>query len=252
MQTDPVGYGYVYCGNNPLGYVDPSGLLRISFYDGSDEGWSRGANGDQFKEVADDEYFDIKVNMRPPDHLNMTETEWIIAVLDAIVNYLGYEVTDVYFFDHGIVDDPSNPSDVVGLEFGDEHLFWNPEGEEKGLEGFMKKLQNVTPQGSTLHFRHCYAGADEDKLKSLVEWSHRRVTGSTGEIYYGNLPKVYRPNWEPFFGEDGPDYYPFNINPFTKEASKYVQATPVFEEGEIIAVTVSDYVAPVGTHRFTY
>jgi len=26
MQTDPVGYGYAYCGNNPIGRVDPSGL----------------------------------------------------------------------------------------------------------------------------------------------------------------------------------------------------------------------------------
>jgi RHS repeat-associated protein len=27
MQTDPVGYGYVYCGNNPLNMVDPSGSI---------------------------------------------------------------------------------------------------------------------------------------------------------------------------------------------------------------------------------
>jgi len=27
LQTDPVGYGYGYCGNNPLGRVDPFGLL---------------------------------------------------------------------------------------------------------------------------------------------------------------------------------------------------------------------------------
>ena len=29
MQTDPVGYGYGYCGNNPLGRIDPSGLVPI-------------------------------------------------------------------------------------------------------------------------------------------------------------------------------------------------------------------------------
>ncbi|MFB0552415.1 MAG: RHS repeat-associated core domain-containing protein, partial [Phycisphaerae bacterium] len=27
MQTDPVGYGYTYCSNNPLGRVDPFGLM---------------------------------------------------------------------------------------------------------------------------------------------------------------------------------------------------------------------------------
>jgi RHS repeat-associated protein len=26
LQTDPVGYGYAYCSNNPLAYVDPYGL----------------------------------------------------------------------------------------------------------------------------------------------------------------------------------------------------------------------------------
>jgi len=35
MQTDPVGYSaginwYIYCGNNPLGYIDPSGLWDFS------------------------------------------------------------------------------------------------------------------------------------------------------------------------------------------------------------------------------
>jgi len=36
MQTDPVGYGYAYCGNNPLGRVDPSGLEYV-FLDLEDE-----------------------------------------------------------------------------------------------------------------------------------------------------------------------------------------------------------------------
>ncbi len=39
MQTDPVGYGaginwYLYCGNNPVGFVDPMGLAKY-FYDAS-------------------------------------------------------------------------------------------------------------------------------------------------------------------------------------------------------------------------
>ena len=30
LQTDPVGYGYAYCSNNPLTNVDPSGLLETT------------------------------------------------------------------------------------------------------------------------------------------------------------------------------------------------------------------------------
>ena len=33
LQTDPVGYGYGYCGNNPLGFVDPFGLFYYGFLD---------------------------------------------------------------------------------------------------------------------------------------------------------------------------------------------------------------------------
>lgn len=29
LQTDPVAYGYAYCGNNPVGCVDPSGLFTL-------------------------------------------------------------------------------------------------------------------------------------------------------------------------------------------------------------------------------
>jgi RHS repeat-associated protein len=37
LQTDPVGYGYAYCGNNPLNAVDPTGLIleRLSFSQGN-------------------------------------------------------------------------------------------------------------------------------------------------------------------------------------------------------------------------
>jgi RHS repeat-associated protein len=40
LQTDPVGYGYAYCGNNPVRCVDPSGLdsYILSYGGGLDDG----------------------------------------------------------------------------------------------------------------------------------------------------------------------------------------------------------------------
>ena len=32
LQTDPIGSGYNYCGNNPLNFVDPSGCHRVDRY----------------------------------------------------------------------------------------------------------------------------------------------------------------------------------------------------------------------------
>jgi len=32
LQTDPIGYGYGYCGNNPIGFVDPSGCHEENRY----------------------------------------------------------------------------------------------------------------------------------------------------------------------------------------------------------------------------
>jgi RHS repeat-associated protein len=44
LQTDPVGYGYGYCANNPLNFVDPSGLLqRFAFLQEGDPGYIEGS-----------------------------------------------------------------------------------------------------------------------------------------------------------------------------------------------------------------
>ncbi len=32
LQTDPIGYGYGYCANNPMNYVDPSGNYKVRFW----------------------------------------------------------------------------------------------------------------------------------------------------------------------------------------------------------------------------
>ena len=58
LQADPIGYGdgmniYTYCGNNPLGFLDPSGFASVAIYDPADEGGGGNfATGQQFKAVA--------------------------------------------------------------------------------------------------------------------------------------------------------------------------------------------------------
>jgi len=113
MQTDPVGYSaginwYLYCRNNPLNWLDPSGLLAIAFYDGGDPGSFPYAGGSDFKEMADD--FTYYYDIRDANALGMTYTEYITWALE---NWLPTDpcdpcdvITDVYIYDHASVSLP--------------------------------------------------------------------------------------------------------------------------------------------------
>jgi RHS repeat-associated protein len=212
LQTDPVGYGagmnlYRYCGNSPVGHVDPSGLITVAFYDGGDRD-----NGNSFREGADDRpAFTFSYDMRNGEP-NMTCAEYIIFVLGNL-HKNNVEVTDVYIFDHGMsnLNDPNSH----GLQIGDE-IFWQGSVE---LKKFSEDLASVTgtddpdtPEydGTTLNFRNCYAG---NLVEDIAEWSKRKATGYTDVVipWVANFP-------EPDEKErPGPDYY---------GTGKYVEATP--------------------------
>jgi len=198
MQQDPIGYNdgvnlYSYCGNNPLGKVDPSGLLgiedlprnfgdpiqvKIAFYDGSDKGYDLDgdgtidtATGVEFLEAAND--FKITVNGQEYDaFFDMSTAEnvgdfirsWIVRL-----DFFGYEVADAYFYDHGGVDDGD-----LYLEFGNEE--YGPD-QFKSF-GWAIQHDSRIPANLTFHFRNCMLGEHPDLMKKLVEWLGRPVTGA--------------------------------------------------------------------------
>ena len=204
LQTDPVGYGagmnlYAYCGNNPLVFVDPFGLISIAFAD-----WDDDTLGGAFREAADD--FDYSFNMRSP-HEHISDTEWVITILEALKYYTQLEITDIYLFDHSLYDTDGS---MWGLQFGGEELSWEDE-----LEGFCNELERFTEPDTKIHFRHCFVAYTEDTdvidaplLRDLATWTNRTVTGATGMVYYIGNQRTYKPNYEPLpGGEDGPDHY---------------------------------------------
>jgi RHS repeat-associated protein len=213
LQTDPVGYSagmnlYRYCVNNPLSYVDPSGLLgiadlpwnlgdtiqvQIAFYDGGDEG-APDRNGDGIPDIADGAMLlnaanDFKITVNGVEYdafLDFRDATssvdfWIREMIGRL-NFRGYEVTDVYFFDHSTGN--------ISLEFG-EHAM---NEEELKKFGWAVKHDRLIPDNCTFHFRNCRVANDKKFLKNLAKWFGHSVTGCVGDVGYSLEEK------------DGPDY----------------------------------------------
>jgi len=209
MQTDPIGYGYGYCGNNPLAFVDPSGLIAISFYDPDDPGIyvsSTGeilygaSTGDQFKESSDD---------WGEHSYAMTSARDVIMKI-AELQQEGEKITEIYFHDHSL---PliSDQEKIEGLQFGEDGIDGGLMRDDRGdghsnLEIFMYILAELTPDSTMLHFRQCNVamGIEEggSLLEDLANWSNRFVTGSD-VIIVDESPVVFQDDWE----VPGPDYY---------------------------------------------
>jgi len=232
LQTDPIGYDdginvYCYCRNSPISWIDPLGLKRVAFYDGSDPGEGFFAqNGNMFHESADDDYFDYSFDMRPPEEVQewlkanglpeMTCLQYVACKLLELQN-AGIEVTEVFFFDHGL---------ETGLEFGDD--FYERDGSgDLSLQHAAEMLGAATEEGTTLHFRNCYAGC---LVKDIAMWSGRRATGFECELVnkYDDIPY-----WEYDEGYErkGPEYEP-------RYEGQYVKATPVIEDGRVVDVRI--------------
>lgn len=168
------------------------------------------ASGAQFREAADDFitpsikgdtyklYFDMA------DIKSLSElTTFIEKRVNGLKMY-GYDVTDVYFFDHSAGTDGV----VEGLYFGETVYVTALEIEDKGKD---LAWDRILPAEATVHFRNCSIGSENnrDLLQNLATWTNRTVTGGTGLTIYsyphnnenGNI-NLYDPSWE----EDGADY----------------------------------------------
>jgi RHS repeat-associated protein len=283
LQTDPIGYGdgmnaYRYVGNGPGRWSDPFGLARksweelprnngdpiqisIAFYNGSAPGFytdkngklHANASGAQFQEAADDfvvdvggDTYELYFDMGDIADLDSL-TEFISARL-AGLEFYGYDVTDVYFFDHSVVASDTDAT-IIGLQFG-ENVYIT--AAEIAAHGKDYAWDRILPENATVHFRHCYVGNEKNRglLKNLAVWTNRSATGGTGATNPSyphddgdvTKPTPYDPTWEDGYA---PDLDPTDRIPDYTYGSLW-GASPTKAPGEIWAqyrpVTLLEYI----------
>ena len=213
LQTDRVGYQagmnlYRYCGNNPLNFVDPSGLIRVAFYDPTYEVYDANDNvietTGQMEAWADDSYFDVRIPM--------WSSQDVLDGLQRLIDQ-GYKIDEVFFFDHSVgTGDPARYGRLNGLQFGDETLSFD----DGTMEKFFKDMKGLLGAGIEYHSRSCYLGnpMNYDRLMSIAEWTEGTVTGAVGHLH-SNIYKDKNGQWtdtkttDPRTGKtvDVPDYW---------------------------------------------
>jgi len=178
---------YLYCQNEPISWVDPWGLDRVSFYDWADEGGPGMADGANFTQAATDNYFDWNFRMSSI----RSAVFWLGVLQD-----LNVSIDDVYVFDHG---------NAGFQEFGNDKLSFHPAyaDELPWLSQDWSQLAGMVEEKGTIHLRGCNVAKGNEGLKFimlLARLGDRNVTAFdetvtyTGEVWgapdyysFGNL-----------------------------------------------------------------
>jgi len=149
--------------------IDPWGLIAVSFYDGSDQGGVRRADGWDFQAAA--------ASTGSIWSFNVQSLEMIEYALWLVKEGFGYDIDDVYIFDHG----------------AQENDFWSEHRQEIGNEnpeysnsGWIAVASHIDPQG-TIHLRGCGVATDYAGRNYIMNFAHRtrrKVTAFDRNVIY--------------------------------------------------------------------
>jgi len=203
LQTDRIGYRngmniYAYCGNDPITYVDPSGLawedplVRIVFFDGSETNDA----GEKYQaREAEDGFWDIRIDMgsgAAKAHGYSSTLEYLQVIFKGLKSIIwqnipidektGLKIYDidtqikiqgVWFLDHG-------------WQYGDHVAPGDPEFQNT-LGALKESLKNNNGAGAPIHLRGCKSGVDlgdnwGPEIETVATFTGHPVTGALGDV----------------------------------------------------------------------
>ena len=176
LSKDPIGISgglnqYVFCGNNPVNFTDPWGLMSVHLYDGNDNGRDRGVAGARdFRQAAK------RIGIFTYNFANDDDLTGSINYIKKIKS-LGFQIDDVYIWDHGGMS--------YGQQFGEEPL-----QEISNSRSDMKSLGQLMTESGVIHLMGCSVGSSTDNLQLYANNFGREVVGSTVPVYYNALNDI--------------------------------------------------------------
>jgi RHS repeat-associated protein len=272
VQTDPIGYGdginwYAYCGNNPLNFIDPSGLawedpaVRIIFYNGDDPD-----DDEVLANAADDPFWDIRINIGKDATKEAGygfAVDYMIDMFDDLRKII-YEAIPVNIHGQKIFDIDTQIT-IEGVWFLDHSGGFGGESVRAGSDRFkvmFNRLKDGLDEnngaGAKIHLRTCHAagyGAAKSYITAIAELTGHAVTGGNDFVTIPSLiGSLYHGLWDPPYYNSGGysiAYPKFNdsggiIGSWVTSYTGY--ETSVFRDFEVVGVDFTGtvtYLMPV-------